>query len=581
MSKWFLKGNSRDYREISKKFNINPIIAKLLVNRNIENENIEQFLNPTFENSVHNPFLMKDMEIAVNILIECIEKNEHIRIVGDYDQDGNSATMTLIDGIMIYTENISYAIPHRVEDGYGISKRIVEKALEDKVDLIITCDNGITAFEVVEYAKNKGIKVIVTDHHQVKNENGEDILPVADAVLNPNRSDCKYPFKKLCGAGVAFKFIQALYEKLDGDTEYLLDLLEYVAMGTVCDVVDLIDENRYFVIEGLKRINNTENYGLQCLIKETGLKTEVNTYALGFVIGPCINAAGRLESATLGIELFLQENMLKVEEIARKLVALNQERKQLTKEGLEKIIKTIELDKLDENSVIIVKEKSIHESLAGIIAGKVKEKYYKPTIVLTASSEDGVLKGSGRSIDEYNMFEEINVFNEMLNSFGGHPMAAGLSIKEDLLKEFSLKLNQNSKLTRDDLTPKIHLDSQLYANELTFDIIDEINSLEPYGKGNSRPVFGDKDINLKKIDIIGKNKNVIKFIFDIRERLLEGIYFGDVEKAWEYLEKKFGSRFKDSQIGIVNENKIDIVYYPDINEFNNKKNIQLVIKDIR
>ncbi len=581
MNKWFLKGSKRNYKEVSQKFNINPIIAKLLINRNIENSGIEQFLNPTFENSVHDPFLMRDMDKAVDILIEAIDKYEHIRVVGDYDQDGNSATMTLLDGIMIYNENISYAIPHRVDDGYGISKRIVDKAVEDKVDLIITCDNGITAFEVLEYAKEKGLKVIVTDHHQVKNENGVDELPKADAVLNPNRQDCKYPFKKLCGAGVAFKLIQGLYEKLDEDREYLLDLLEYVAMGTVCDIVDLVDENRYLVIEGLKRINNTENYGLQCLVKESGLKTEVNTYALGFIIGPCINAAGRLESASLAIELFLEENMTKVEEIARKLVSLNQERRKLTEEGLEKVLKTVERENLSQNNVIVVKEKSIHESLAGIIAGKVKEKYYKPTIVFTASGEEGLLKGSGRSIEEYNMFEEVNNFNNMLNSFGGHPMAAGLSIKENLFEKFSSELNKSARLTEEDLTPKIYLDFQLYANDLTFDIIDEINSLEPYGKGNSRPVFGEKGVVINKVDIIGKNKNVFKFKFNIRNRLMEGIYFGDIPNMWNYLENKFKDDFKKSQIGIENKNMLDIVYCPDINEFNGKKNIQLVIKDIR
>ncbi|QQK07803.1 single-stranded-DNA-specific exonuclease RecJ [Miniphocaeibacter halophilus] len=574
MSKWFIKGSKVDYRIISKKYDINPIITKLLVNRNIDEKDMHKFLNPTYENSVHNPFLMKDMDKAVDMLIDSINNYEHIRIVGDYDQDGNSATMTLIDGIMIYNENISYAIPHRVEDGYGISKRIVDSAVEEKVDLIITCDNGITSFDVVEYAKSKGLKVIVTDHHQVKNENGVDVLPMADAVLNPNRQDCSYPFKKLCGAGVAFKLVQALYDKLDGDREYMLDLLEYVAMGTVCDVVDLVDENRYFVIEGLKRINNTENYGLKCLIKETGLKTEVNTYALGFIIGPCINAAGRLDSATLGIELFLEENMLKIEEIAKKLVSLNNERKKLTEEGLEKVEKIIVDENLNKNNILIVKEKSIHESIAGIIAGRIKEKYYKPTIVFTSSSEDGILKGSGRSIDEYNMFEEINKYNSMLNSFGGHPMAAGLSIKEELFEEFSSLLNENNPLEEDDLTPKIYLDSQLYANELTFDIIDEINTLEPFGKGNSKPVFGDKDIKINKLDIIGKNKNVIKFQFDIRNRLMEGIYFGDVSELLNYLENKFNTNNYTNKF-------VDIVYYPNINEFNGNKNIQLVIKEVR
>lgn len=572
MKKWFLKGDKYDYREIAKNYGLNPLIVKLLMNREIKHTEMMNFLNPTFENSVHNPFLMKDMDLAVDILLEAIENSSHILVVGDYDQDGNSATMTLLDGIMIYNDNISYAIPHRVEDGYGISRRIVEKAIIDNVELIITCDNGIAAFETIEFAKENNIKVIVTDHHQVEKIGGVDRLPNADAILNPHRQDCKYPFKELCGAGVSFKLIQALYEKLDGDKEYLLDLLEYVAMGTVCDVVDLVNENRYFVTEGLKRINNTQNYGLQCLIKETGLKTKVNTYALGYIIGPCINAAGRLDTATLGIELFLEENMEEVEKIAKKLVSLNNERKELTNNGLDLVVNKIEKNKLFQDSIIIVKEETIHESLAGIIAGRIKEKYNKPAIVFTTSTNKDILKGSGRSIEAYNIYDEINLLNNLLVSYGGHSMAAGLSIEKNNLDKFREAINKNSKLTEEDFIGKIFIDIQLKSDEIGFDLINEIGRLEPYGKGNSKSIFGDKDILVEEYNIIGKNKNALKFKLNIRNKKMEGIYFGDVEVVNDYLNTKFSNS---------NKNTIDIIFYPEINEYNGNKNIQLVIKELR
>ncbi|WP_300409684.1 single-stranded-DNA-specific exonuclease RecJ [Lagierella sp.] len=578
MSKWLIKAANKEYRKIAQEFKINEILAKIIANRDISYEEIPGFLNPNQKNSMHDPFLMKDMDRAVELIKEGIDNNSHIRIVGDYDQDGNSATMTLMDGLLLFTENISYAIPHRVEDGYGISKRIVEEAKADNVDLIITCDNGISSLEPVKLAKDLGMKIIVTDHHQVrKNDKGNDILPSADAVLNPNREDCSYPFKYLCGAGVAFKLMYAFYLKYDGDMDYLMDLLEYVAMGTVADIVDLVDENRFFVKEGLNKIHHSSNYGLQALIREAGLKQDkINTYALGFVLGPCINAAGRLDTAVWGIELFLEENIEKIDEIAKKLVSLNEERKSLTEDGLEAVLKRIEKEKTFENDIIVVCEKSIHESLAGIIAGRVKEKYNRPTIVFTSSSEEGVLKGSGRSIEEYNMYENILPYKNLLKSFGGHPMAAGLSIYEENFELFYSSLLESSTLTKEDLIEKKYLDSQLFIDRLNFEVVEELEKLEPYGKGNPTPLFGDRRVLVEDLRIIGKNSNALRLDLSVRGRKVKGITFSSSQEIKAIYDNIVARKKHDMDCP-----EIDILYYPNINEYKGTKTLQVIVKDIR
>lgn len=576
MNKWLIKAANKEYKKIAKDFNINEVLAKIIANRNVCYEDIPKYLDPTAENSMHDPFLMKDMDKAVEMLIEAIDLNRHIRIVGDYDQDGNSSTMTLMDGLLFFTENLSYAIPHRIEDGYGISKRIVENAKEDGVDLIITCDNGISSFEPVKFARELGMDIIVTDHHQVtKGENGMDILPEANAILNPNRSDCNYPFKKLCGAGVAFKLMHALYLKIDGDLDYLMDLLEYVAMGTVADIVELLDENRFFVMEGLKKIHKTNNYGIKALIRETKLEQEsIDVYKIGFILGPCINAAGRLDTATLGIELFLEENLERIDELAKRLVELNNERKALTEDGVKLVMGKVESEELYKKDIILVCEKSIHESLAGIIAGRVKEFYNRPTIVFTSASDEGVLKGSGRSISEYDMYNNIFPYKEMLKSFGGHPMACGLSIYEENFELFYSSLLESSKLTQEDLVPKTYIDSQLYIDKITFEIVELINKLEPYGAGNPKPVFGDRNIEVLDMKILGKNENTLKLQLKARGRKLDGIMFSNKEKIKVIYDYVFSKANNKNPF-------IDIIYYPDINEFMGNKNLQVRILDLR
>lgn len=584
MKKWFIRADNGLTREnFENGDGISYVLARILANRGISHENINSFLYPDFD-VLHNPFLMKDLEKAVDILIDAIDNNMHIQIVGDYDQDGNSATVVLYKALEFFTENISFAIPHRVEDGYGISKNIVDRAIENGVDLIITCDNGISAFEVIDYANEREIPVIVTDHHQiVLDEDGNQILPNALAVVNPQRQDCEYPFKALCGAGVAFKLMQALYESLGGDEDYLIDLLQFVAMGTVCDVVDLVDENRFFVKKGLEIINSTENIGLNELKKSNNILNNVNTTTLGFKIGPCINAAGRLDSAVLGVKLFLEEDEDSAKSFATELVALNDERKELTNEAYKNVSAIIRENKYYNDDVIVVYDPTIHESIAGIVAGRIKDYYYRPTLVITNSKESGILKGSGRSIDGYNLVENLSQCSDLFEKFGGHTMAAGFSIKEENLGLLRMYLNQNSNLSDEDFIEKIKIDMELPFKNINYDIVNEIKLLEPFGKGNGEPIFGAKSVLIKKISVIGKNKNVFKLELKQNEVELNGIIFSNFDKFNKYIDEKFKSENVELKLDTVYENgvKIDILFTPIINEYMNNKSIQLLISDMR
>ena len=536
---------------------------------------VDSFINPTLE-KLHDPFLLKDMEKAIDLIIETMENGESIRIFGDYDQDGISSTMTLLDGLLYFYDDISYDIPDRVIDGYGISDRMIDRAIEANVSLVITCDNGISAIDQVKRLKEKGIKVIVTDHHQVsKKEDGEwveQILPQADCVINPKRLDNTYPFDDLCGAGVAFKLIQALYQRLDGDMEYLYGLLEYVAMGTVCDVVSLTDENRIFVREGLKRINNTEKLAIKALVEENSWNREVSAYTLGFIIGPCMNATGRLSTAKLAIDMLMEDDIEKIRTYAKKLVSLNTERKELTNIGLEKTLEIIKDKKYYNDDIIIVDVENIEESICGIIAGRIKEKFNKPTIIMTESSQNEILKGSGRSIEAYNIYKEVFEIKDILESFGGHPMACGLSIRSDKVEEFRQKLNDKSKLKKDDFVNIINIDAQIPLDKLSLEFAESLQRLEPFGKDNPKAKFADKNLFIKNINMIGKNNNTMKMILNKNGRDIEAIKF-NAQKDYKYLSDKF----KTNIIG----NRIDAVFYPDINEFNGRRNLQVKLIDIR
>ena len=576
MANWFIYNKKQNYINNLKLGNISKLDALILGNRDIiDPKKVDMFINPSLD-KLHDPFLLNDMDKAVDLIINTMKNGGEIRIFGDYDQDGIASVMTLMDGLLFYYDNITYDIPHRVDEGYGISSKMSDKAIEDKVSLVITCDNGITGFEQIDNLKEAGINVIVTDHHQIhKEENDEwldQILPNADAVINPKRLDSTYPFDDLCGAGVSFKLIQGLYNKLDGDEHYLYSLLEYVAMGTVCDIVSLTDENRIFVIEGLKRLNETEKIGLKALLDESGWDKDVDEYTLGFILGPLMNSTGRLKSAKLAIDLLIEEDIDKIYEMASDLVKLNNERKSLTETAYNKTLELIRENSYDKDDVIVVYAPDINESICGIVAGRIKEKFYRPTIILTKAKEDGLAKGSGRSITAYNMFEEISPYADKLESFGGHPMACGLSIKIDEIDKFRKFLNEKSKLTKSDKEQSISIDTQIPISKLSLEFAESLDRYKPYGKDNSRPIFANKDVDIAAISMIGKDKSTLKLSLFQNGNYYNAIKF-QAEDDYNYLKEKFN--------GNILGNKIDIVYYPDVNEFRGNRSLQLKLIDIR
>lgn len=576
MTNWFIYNKKQNYINNLKLGNISKLDALILANRDIIDPNkVDMYLNPSLE-KLHDPFLLNDMDKAVDLIIETMKTGGEIRIFGDYDQDGIASVMTLMDGLLFYYDNISYDIPHRVDEGYGISYKMSDKAIEDKVSLVITCDNGITGFDQIDNLRDAGINVIVTDHHQIHKEEKDEwvdqILPNANAVINPKRLDSTYPFDDLCGAGVSFKLIQGLYQKLDGDEYYLYSLLEYVAMGTVCDIVSLTDENRIFVIEGLKKLNQTEKIGLKALLDESSWDKEVDEYTLGFILGPLMNSTGRLKSAKLAIDLLVEEDIDKIYEMAASLVKLNNERKSLTETALNKTIEIIEENSYDKNDVMVVYAEGLNESVCGIVAGRIKEKYYRPTIVLTNAKEEGLAKGSGRSISTYNMYEKISPYKDKLESFGGHPMACGLSIKIDAIDDFRKFLNETSKLNKNDKKKSINIDTQIPISKLSLEFAESLDKYRPFGKDNERPVFANKDVDIASISMIGKDKNTMRLSL-----FQNGIFYNAIkfqaEDDFKYLNEKFN--------GNIIGNKIDIVYYPDVNEFRGNKSLQLKLIDIR
>ncbi|WP_252234953.1 single-stranded-DNA-specific exonuclease RecJ [Clostridium sp. CH2] len=585
--RWFVKNIKADYKNISKKYGISELITRLMINRNIVEDNmIKNYIHPIYSN-FHDPYEMKDIEKATEILKEKIYSKEKIRIIGDYDVDGVISVYLLYTALKKCGANVDYEIPDRIKDGYGINKKIILEAKNDEIDTLLTCDNGISAIEQIKYAKELGMTVIVTDHHDIpfaEDEEGDRtfISSEADSIINPKQIECGYKFDKICGAGVAFKLIEVLYEKMKISKEELYKLIEFVAIATVCDVVDLIDENRIFVKNGLKMINNTTNLGLKYLMKETKMDgKEISTYHLGFVIGPCINASGRLDSAKKGLRLLLSQNEEEALNLAKELVELNDERKSMTSHGVEKAIEIIENSTMKDDKVFVIYIPEVHESLAGIIAGRIREKYNVPTIILT-KAEDGV-KGSGRSIEEYNMFEELLTCKELLNKFGGHPMAAGLSLDENNIDLLRKKLNRNTKLTDEELVPKVIIDVPLSLENINYDMINDLEILEPFGKGNSKPLFGAKNVNAVKAMVLGQNKNVLKIkLKTVIGRTIDSIYFGDIQEFEQYITKKYNyeelQKLYDGEFNSVN---LDLIFYPSINEYNGNINIQIVIQNYR
>ena len=583
MEKWFIRNRNIDYSKISKDLNISEIISKILVNRNIyDSDQIDRFLKPDVDR-LYSPTLMYDLVKGANIIHDSIENGEKIRIVGDYDVDGVISVYIFYISLKSLGARVDYRIPDRINDGYGINNDIIKEAYQDGIGLIITCDNGIAAEEQIRLAKELGIKVIVTDHHDLPliEEEGfkKHLLVEADAVIDPKNPNCKYPFKHLCGAGVAYKLIAYLYSLYNREDE-ALKYLEFVSIATVCDVVDLVDENRILVKYGLNLINKTNNIGLKALIETSEIKLPISSYHLGFIIGPTINASGRLESAYKALELLLCNDINEAVNLAKYLRDINDERKALTLAGYESIVEQIEKSDLGQYKVLLIYDSDIHESVAGIIAGRIKDSYNKPTIVLTDGQED--VKGSARSIEEYNIFEELSKCRDLLNKFGGHPMAAGLSLDKNKINLLRDRLHSNCLLEENDFVKKIYIDMQVPIEYIEYKLIDDLTNLEPFGMGNPKPLFGDKGLKIRRMFKFGKDKNIIKLILESKAGLLvDGMIFYDDSFEQSILER-YGKDELDKLLnGSDNNVSLDIIYYPSINEYMGKTSIQVIIQAFR
>ena len=566
-SKWMVYAKKADFKQIASEYGIDQVLARIIRNRDIcGSKDIDMYLNGNL-NDIHNPHSMKDADKFVDIITKKIEEHKPVRIIGDYDIDGICSIYILFCGLKAAGADVDYVVPHRINDGYGINEHLIDNAINEGIDTIVTCDNGIAAYNQVRYAKDNGITMIVTDHHDVPFEIKDDkkvyIVPPADAVINPKQADCDYPFKLLCGAGVAYKLISLLYDRLGFDKKELEDYIEFMAIATVGDIVDLIDENRIVVKYGLKHIAHTKNTGLRALIEECQLDiNNISSYHIGFVIGPCLNASGRLDTARQAIELMLCKDNEKAHNMAKELIALNNERKSMTEQGTQKAIELVENTGLLKDRVLFIYLKDCHESIAGIIAGRIKERYYRPTFVIT-NAEDGA-KGSGRSIEGYNMYEEINKCKNVLTKYGGHPMAAGLSLAISDIDIFRKMLNDNAILTDEDLIPKMWIDVPMPVSYANIRLVNQLKLLEPFGKGNEKPVFADRNLYVKTASVIGKNKNVLRCQLETED----GTYVPAVQ---------FGINNIDDipRAGM----RISIIYYPDINTFNGIMSLQIIIKE--
>lgn len=583
MEKWFVINKGADFAGIAKRFGISPVTARLIRNREVMgDEAIARYLKGGI-GELYDPHLLLDSDRLTDILVQKISEQKKIRVIGDYDIDGVMSTYILYKGITRCGGSVDFQIPDRMKDGYGINDHLIEQADEAGIDTIITCDNGIAAIGEIAHAKSLGMTVLVTDHHEIPytEERGERHYKrsEADAIVNPKQMECTYPYKNLCGAAVAWKVIQILYEKCDIAVEESYDFLENVAFATVGDVMDLADENRILVREGLKRIHTTMNPGMRALILQNKLEPEqISSYHFGFVLGPCINASGRLETAKNALNLFLQEDVKKASEIAAELVDLNAQRKDMTAEGVELAMQQVEEGNTGEK-VLVVYLPDVHESLAGIIAGRIREACHKPTFVLT-KSEDGV-KGSGRSIEAYSMYEELCKCQELFTKFGGHPMAAGLSLPEANVEIFREKINACCGLTEEDFIPKIKIDIPMPVDYPDIPLVNELLLLEPFGKANVKPQFADKNLGIDRAVVVGKNQNVLKLTLKTeRGKSISAVYFGDVEEFREYYGRKYGeNEVQQAFLGRTNGIRMSVVYYPEINRYQGNESIQIVIKN--
>ena len=588
--KWFVATKKADFNQLAQILGVDPVIVRIMRNRDlIQEEEYQEYLNGTledlnsYEKMKKNRTLMKDFELAISILQKKIKEGASIRIITDYDIDGICSGYILKQTFLDLHAQVDLEIPDRRIDGYGINIRLVKKALQDGIDTIVTCDNGIAAIEEINYAKEHGMTVIVTDHHDIPyriQENGSKVTlrSKADAILNPKQEDCPYPFKNLCGAAVAYKLAEGLYANRYGDESIVRKYLEFAAIATVGDVMSLQGENRIFVRFGLKQMEQTKNIGLRSLIQANELSdTRLTSFHIGFILGPCFNASGRLDTAKRAVDLLFETEEVRAEEMAEELKKLNESRKEMTNQGVIDAVEMIESTSLKEDRVLVVYLPKIHESIAGIIAGRLRERYEKPVFVLTDGKESA--KGSGRSIEAYHMFEEMTKISDVFIKFGGHPMAAGLSIETDRISEMRRRLNENTTLTEQDFIRKIKVDVPMPIDYVTEKLIRELEALEPFGNGNEKPLFAEKNITLKKINIIGKQKNVVKMLL-VNERgyEMEGIFFRGAEEFVGYLKEKYGKEAAEQILsGRKDAENMAIAYYPSVNEFRGMRTLQAVV----
>ncbi|WP_367566947.1 single-stranded-DNA-specific exonuclease RecJ [Lacrimispora sp.] len=563
--RWMLQTKRADFDEIARSHRITPVTARIIRNRDVVGrEAVERYLRGGLE-ALYSPYLLKDMELTVAILKEKTRESKPIRIVGDYDIDGVCSTYLLYQALTQVGAVVDYEIPDRIKDGYGINESIIRAAAEDGIDTILTCDNGIAAVLQIKLAKELGLTVLITDHHDIMKDEGGDILPPADAVVNPKRSDCSYPYPEICGGLVAYKLVQALYEAFEVPMEKWLEMLEFAAIATVGDVMKLQDENRLIVKEGLKRMGQTRSLGLLKLMEKNNLdKNQITAYQIGFVIGPCLNAGGRLQTAKLALSLLLCQDEEEADRMALELKELNDQRKDMTKEGTLEAVRQVEEHYADDK-VLVVYLPECHESLAGIIAGRLREHFQKPSFVLTDGEES--VKGSGRSIESYHMFEALVEVKELLLKFGGHPMAAGLSLLRQNVEEFRRRLNERTELTAEDFVRKVWIDVPMPLEYISEPLIEELELLEPFGQGNEKPLFAQKGLHIRSVRVLGKNRNAVKMSLATEQGTpMDGMLFTDGDLFLEELGDK---------------RRLDVVYYPGVNEYNGNKSLQIIIRNYK
>ena len=564
-AKWMVYAKKADFDGLAREFSISPVTARIIRNRDVcGSEAVRKYLYGSWED-LYSPHMLKDADRAADLLLEAVRAGKRIRIVGDYDIDGVCSVYILYKALTRLGACVDYEIPDRIRDGYGINETIVEAAARDGIEVILTCDNGIAALSQLAKAREAGMTVIVTDHHEVIRENGQDVLPPADAVVNPKRSDCGYPWKEICGAVAAYKLVQILYERREIPQKEWRDMVEFAAIATVGDVMRLQDENRILVKKGLAHLPDTASMGLRCLIEKNNLDiSHISAYHIGFVIGPCLNAGGRLQTAKLALRLLLSEEPEEADRLAQELKDLNDQRKDMTARGVEEAARQVE-ERYRDDKVLTIFLPDCHESLAGIIAGRLRERYHKPSFVLTRA-EDGV-KGSGRSIESYHMYQALTEVKELLTKFGGHPMAAGLSLPESQVDAFRRALNEKAKLTEEDFVPKIWIDAAMPFEYITEPLIRELEQLEPFGQGNEKPQFAQKGLRIRSARVLGKNRNAVKLsLLSPGGMPMDAMVFADGDA---FMEEMGQSR------------QMDAIYYPGIHEYNGSRSLQVVIREWR